>query len=320
MKRDFVSKAAGISAGLLFVLCGVASIAQTPSAISPGSGAIRPEVYRALYGEQGPAPGIYSIQSLDTVFCMSPRMLNGRLGYTTFGEPSYFGMHNCGDVLTQVAVLPHPLGGYTLRNANLEGDRRGYCGTVARGVVFGPARIDYLACDMPADSNSWGRAGGADQRYRFKRVSKDIYEIRTEQKDECLDVQGKSRDMGAAIIQWACTGASNQKFTLRLESPINSGREEVAQNLALGWAVGPDGPQRALPVRGVNMPAYDYVNYHTANDGGKECAARCVADTRCKAFTWAEPGYSSVPAMCWMKDRLSAPKFDGRTASGIVRE
>jgi len=63
----------------------------------------------------------------------------------------------------------------------------------------------------------------------------------------------------------------------------------------------------------------DYRNFETVpNAIGKTCADACWADQRCRAWTYARPGYQG-PARCWLKDRLTMPRRVPCCVSGVVR-
>ena len=52
---------------------------------------------------------------------------------------------------------------------------------------------------------------------------------------------------------------------------------------------------------------------------GDVCAKACQADTKCRAFTYARPGYGSASARCYLKDRITRPRRKPCCISGVVR-
>ncbi len=54
------------------------------------------------------------------------------------------------------------------------------------------------------------------------------------------------------------------------------------------------------------------------NDGG-ECKAACEADNKCRAWTYAQPGYAGADARCFLKDHVKPPRRKPGFISGVVR-
>jgi hypothetical protein len=63
----------------------------------------------------------------------------------------------------------------------------------------------------------------------------------------------------------------------------------------------------------------DYHAFDTAPDPtGRACAEACEADSTCRAWTYARPGYPGS-ARCYLKDRLTLPRRAPCCVSGVVR-
>lgn len=54
------------------------------------------------------------------------------------------------------------------------------------------------------------------------------------------------------------------------------------------------------------------------NDGG-DCKAACEADNKCRAWTYARPGYAGEEARCFLKDHVKPPRRKPGFISGVVR-
>jgi hypothetical protein len=52
---------------------------------------------------------------------------------------------------------------------------------------------------------------------------------------------------------------------------------------------------------------------------GDHCKAACEADHRCRAWTYARPGYAGRDARCYLKDRIKPPRRKPGFISGVVR-
>lgn len=64
----------------------------------------------------------------------------------------------------------------------------------------------------------------------------------------------------------------------------------------------------------------DYRNLEVAADAtGETCKAACEADNRCRAWTYARPGYIGKAARCFLKDHIKPPRRKPGFVSGVVR-
>ena len=64
----------------------------------------------------------------------------------------------------------------------------------------------------------------------------------------------------------------------------------------------------------------DYRSFDIPPDPtGEACAKACQADNKCRAFTYARPGYGNASARCYLKDRITRPRRKPCCISGVVR-
>jgi PAN domain len=65
----------------------------------------------------------------------------------------------------------------------------------------------------------------------------------------------------------------------------------------------------------------DYRNFDVkaGSEGDDECKAACVADNKCRAWTYARPGYASKAAHCFLKKDIKPPRRKAGFISGVVR-
>lgn len=64
----------------------------------------------------------------------------------------------------------------------------------------------------------------------------------------------------------------------------------------------------------------DYHSFAVKRDPhGAPCAQACKADKRCRAWTYARPGYSGARARCFLKQRITPPRPKPCCISGVVR-
>jgi hypothetical protein len=52
---------------------------------------------------------------------------------------------------------------------------------------------------------------------------------------------------------------------------------------------------------------------------GETCKAACEADGKCRAWTYARPGYIGKSARCFLKDQVKPPRRKPGYISGVVR-
>ena len=55
------------------------------------------------------------------------------------------------------------------------------------------------------------------------------------------------------------------------------------------------------------------------SDGDDACKAACAADNKCRAWTYARPGYAGKEAHCFLKKDIKPPRRKAGFTSGVVR-
>ena len=64
----------------------------------------------------------------------------------------------------------------------------------------------------------------------------------------------------------------------------------------------------------------DYKNFDVKSDDSDEaCKAACTADNKCRAWTYARPGYVGRDAHCFLKKDIKPPRRRAGFSSGVVR-
>jgi len=64
----------------------------------------------------------------------------------------------------------------------------------------------------------------------------------------------------------------------------------------------------------------DYKSFDIANNPAPEaCQKACEDDNRCRAWTYARPGYVGPAARCYLKDKITRPRRKPCCMSGVVR-
>jgi hypothetical protein len=64
----------------------------------------------------------------------------------------------------------------------------------------------------------------------------------------------------------------------------------------------------------------DYKSFDLkSSDGDDACKAACAADNKCRAWTYARPGYAGKEAHCFLKKDIKPPRRKAGFISGVVR-
>jgi PAN domain len=64
----------------------------------------------------------------------------------------------------------------------------------------------------------------------------------------------------------------------------------------------------------------DYRNFELKRgEGDDDCKAACTADNKCRAWTYARPGYVGREAHCFLKKEIKPPRRRAGFISGVVR-
>jgi hypothetical protein len=64
----------------------------------------------------------------------------------------------------------------------------------------------------------------------------------------------------------------------------------------------------------------DYKSFDLkSSEGDDACKAACAADNKCRAWTYARPGYAGKEAHCFLKKDIKPPRRKAGFISGVVR-
>ena len=64
----------------------------------------------------------------------------------------------------------------------------------------------------------------------------------------------------------------------------------------------------------------DYKSFDLkSGDGDDACKAACAADNKCRAWTYARPGYTERGPHCFLKKEIKPPRRKAGFTSGVVR-
>ena len=90
--------------------------------------------------------------------------------------------------------------------------------------------------------------------------------------------------------------------------------------IGLGADGGSAGQQRRSPVSmelDIDRPGADYSNFEVRDGDPEACRTRCVAEGRCRAFTFVKAGIQGRYARCYLKTRVPPRRADRCCISGV---
>lgn len=335
---------------LAVIAAGLAALASTAPALAEGDDAglaLKPRSLSAqqvadLYGARGAnvRPGTYMVRSVDAPQSCWSWVAGGFGPRFVAMKPCHVVPNSDSDLLEGpqlFTIMPHPQGGMTLRAANLASEpewRNTYCATVARGVLIGAPRLDLEMCDNV--NSDWPGAGGPDQRFGLlKQGNGPVYRIVPWQPSlfeaDCMALRDpgaaadytRSLNENADLVKVGCANRGTS-FELIYVGPYPASDPKIRtfDRLLnpLDWYRAKDGWVRLRPVAGVDLPGSTIQSIPSAIGGERNCASLCLADTRCRAFTWYAPS-TGKGAQCTLKAdfRQAVAGPATRFFSGIVR-
>jgi hypothetical protein len=89
----------------------------------------------------------------------------------------------------------------------------------------------------------------------------------------------------------------------------------VQDNCCVSGVRGVVGRNDAIGPRSTGSATFDL----KGGDGEDACKAACTADNKCRAWTYARPGYAGRAAHCFLKKDIKPPRRKAGFISGVVR-
>jgi PAN domain len=80
-------------------------------------------------------------------------------------------------------------------------------------------------------------------------------------------------------------------------------------------------PRNSAVETSIDRAGGDYRNFEPkkGEEGEEACKAACTADNKCRAWTYARPGYVGREAHCFLKKDIKPPRRRAGFTSGVVR-
>jgi hypothetical protein len=66
-----------------------------------------------------------------------------------------------------------------------------------------------------------------------------------------------------------------------------------------------------------DLPGFDYNNFDLPQPRPRLCQESCLADGKCKAWTFVQPGVLGPVASCWLKSDIAERKSNPCCISGV---
>ena len=81
-------------------------------------------------------------------------------------------------------------------------------------------------------------------------------------------------------------------------------------------------PMTAQPIQtsfehGIDRAGGDYQNFDLPEPRPELCRDACIADSKCRAYTYVKPGIQGAKARCWLKSTVGPARPDGCCVSGV---
>lgn len=78
-------------------------------------------------------------------------------------------------------------------------------------------------------------------------------------------------------------------------------------------------PKSRLYETSIDRAGGDYHSFVMRKGSAAACRSACLADTKCRAWTYARPGYVGREAHCFLKKEIKPPRRRAGFISGVVR-
>ncbi len=79
-------------------------------------------------------------------------------------------------------------------------------------------------------------------------------------------------------------------------------------------------PRTGAIEHSIDRAGGDYKGFELkAGEGDEICKTACTGDNKCRAWTFARPGYAGKEAHCFLKKDIKPPRRKAGFISGVVR-
>jgi hypothetical protein len=123
-------------------------------------------------------------------------------------------------------------------------------------------------------------------------------------------------------IQWNITNVAIGIYSARvLLNGALDGRtyDKIKGNNSAWKAVQPLRCETGTIELDIDRPGGDYRSFNMTTDSPDYCRHACLAEDKCKAYTYTKPGIQGPQARCWLKATVPAYRGSDCCVSGVVR-
>lgn len=169
---------------------------------------------------------------------------------------------------------------------------------VATGDGSYNIKASHSGLCLEAHFNTWGMYlyqwtchGGENEKFWLQDRGNGYYQIRAKYTGLCLDVSGASYSAGATVVQWGCSGNTNQLFYLGLPARSSADKNLCTNGLGEGKNCKPD-----VQISGIVPYANCEYGFHLGAGWGSGTSAYYDELDRCSL--WHDLG-------CWNVNRYT---------------
>jgi hypothetical protein len=161
--------------------------------------------------------------------------------------------------------------------------------------------------------------GPAAAQVNFDRPGNDYTRIAIPSGDPADCALTCERDRKCKAWSFSYPTANSHGAVCRLKSTVPP-RTESACCVSGVRGAGVVEPRNSRLENATDRLGGDYRNLAVSPDlHGDACKAACEADHKCRAWTYARPGYIGKDARCYLKDKIKPPRRKPGFISGVVR-
>ena len=162
-------------------------------------------------------------------------------------------------------------------------------------------------------------ASAAQAQLGFDRPGNDYYNFTVRSGDPALCAAHCERDSRCRAWSFSYPRTKRKLATCWLKKKLPSRVPDVCCVSGVRGA-GVIQPRRGAVEYSIDRHGGDYTTFKTTADpAGAPCQTACEADRRCRAWTYARPGYLGKSARCYLKSKIPRPHRKPCCISGVVR-
>jgi hypothetical protein len=164
-------------------------------------------------------------------------------------------------------------------------------------------------------------AGGAFAQANFDRPGGDYLRVEAQSGDPaaCALLCERDRRCRAWSFNYPREGDGADNASCWLKNSVPP-RVEAKNSVSGVRGAGVVEPRNDKMETSIDRFGGDYRSFALTTDvAGDACRAACEGDSKCRAWTYARPGYAGRSARCFLKSSITPPRRRPGLISGVVR-